>query len=245
MKNLTLTCLMLVSALLHSQEHKLWRYGVSVGMFGNKAEFAGGDAIANSRFVLNDFGAGSFHFNARYDANHHWMGSIGIGFTNYGFEYGIANDYQLAGNKRNTLTQRAEFAALEIPLMIHYKFNPNCKQTRWVVGAGFSSYLTGTKTIQSQSNLETENGILLHSTSKNSGSAVLLRWSIAREKVFNNGHIFNAALVWNYGLGNLASTTIHYNIDQTNYTHQLTNSGNYFGLRLSWFFAPHRPSPRS
>lgn len=239
MKKLILIASLIAATFIQAQEHQIWRWGVSVGTYGNKATFTGGDPIANSRFVLNEFGAGSFNFMARYDANAHWMGSVGMGFTNYGFEYGIANDYKLAGGKRNVYTQKAEFSALEIPFMIHYKFNTNCKQARWVVGAGFSGYLTGTKTINRTTNTETTPGIELNSVSKNSGSVSVIRWSVAREKIFKNGHILNASLVWNYGLGNLATTTVNYTIDNTAYTHSFANTGNYFGIKLSWFFGPH------
>lgn len=243
MKKLAILVSVLFVICSHAQEHQIWRWGISAGTYGNKAEFTGGDPIANSRFVMNDFGAGSLNLMARYDVTAHWMGSIGLGFTNYGFEYGIARDYKVASGKRNVYTQKAEFSALEIPFMLHYKFNTNCKQARWVVGAGFSSYLTGTKTIALTTNTEATPGIELNAVAKNSGSAAVVRWSIAREKIFKNGQIFNASLVWNYGLGNLASSTVNYTIDNVNYTHAFVNSGNYFGLKLSWFFKPHVSHP--
>lgn len=244
MKKFAFILSVLVVSCFKAQEHQIWRWGVSVGTYGNKAEYAGGDPIANSRFVMNDFGAGSLNLVARYDATSHWMGSIGLGFTNYGFEYGIARDYKIASGKRNVYTQKAEFSALEIPFMLHYKFNTNCKMARWVIGAGFSGYLTSSKTIQSTTNTEATPGIELQSISQNSGSAAVVRWSIAREKIFKNGHIFNASLVWNYGLGHLATTTVNYTLDNVNYSHNFVNSGNYFGVKLSWFFKPHVSQPK-
>jgi hypothetical protein len=226
----------------HSQETKVWRFGAQLGMQGNHSTFAGGMQTANARFHHNDFGAGALSFVARFDVNRHWMVTGGLGLSSFGFEYAIAENYSLLNKDKQFSLIRSEFGVFEMPAMVFYKFNPNCRNSRWLVGAGIAQYLTGAATIEKglskASDMPTATDYISSTSQTRRGFLYFFRWSIAREKVFKSGSILNAAFLVNWGLSEIAKSTVHYTIDNVQYTHTFSNSGNFAGIRITYLFRP-------
>ncbi|MEO6304307.1 MAG: hypothetical protein ABIP51_14165 [Bacteroidia bacterium] len=241
MKKAILLLIMSISGLyLSAQENRTWRLGLQWGGYNNHAKFSGGSSNANARFFQNQYDGGSFDLVARYDLNQHWMATTGMGFNTFGFGYALAENYSLLNLKNRFSTIRSEFTAFEIPFMVFYKFNLNCKNTRWLIGGGFAADFTDGKTVsknfvQSTEGISTSN-YLNSVSSSNSGGHAMLRFAIGREKVFKRGAMLNASLVFNTGLSQIAASTVNYTVDGQSYSHSFSNKGNYAGLRLTYYF---------
>lgn len=242
MKKLVLSAFTCLSLISFSQENDSWRIGVQWGFQGNRSEFSGGMSDANARFHQNKFDAAALNVIARYDLNKHWMGTIGLGFNTFGFQYALAENYSLYRPKNRFSGIKSEFSALDLPLMIYYKFNPNCKNAKWLIGGGFSQNFVGAQTISKDFQIANDgsaNSNYLNSiSSANGGAYTMLRFAIAREKVFKRGNILNASLLFNAGFRQLAKSTVNYTVDGQAYTHEFTTNGNFAGFRLTYFFRP-------
>jgi hypothetical protein len=245
MKKALLTILSILALTGFSQEEKTWRLGLQIGNQTTHSRFSGGMSDANARFHNNVFGAGAFNIIGRYDHNRHWMFTSGLGFSSLGFEYTIAENYSLLGRAKNQgqyTRVRSQFGIVEIPAMIFYKFNPNCKNVRWLVGAGLAQTFIGGQSAEesvSKANDGSSNVNYLSSSSKTiGGNYLFLRWSVAREKMYKRGGILNVSLLLNMGFSNIAQSTVNYTIDNQNYNHSFTSNGNFAGLRLAYFFRP-------
>jgi hypothetical protein len=127
--------------------------------------------------------------------------------------------------------------------MVHYKFNPNCNNVRWVIGAGFVESFIGAQTINksisqvADANTSSVN-YLNSTTSVKGGNYWMLRWAISREKMYKRGAILNASFIFNVAFEDIAHSTVNYTIDNKTYNHEFTNNGSFVGFRLSYFFRP-------
>lgn len=246
MKKLVFAFFTFMSLAVFSQERAAMRLGVQWGFHGNESVLSGGMEEADARFFHNSFGGGSLRIEGRYDFNKRWMLMTGMGFCSYGFEYALSENYSLKNEKNRFSTIRSEVGALEIPLMGFYKFNPNCRNKRWVVGLGLVNNLIGAQQISKQFKEDPEgNGqvrYLNSETKVNEGIYTMLRFSIGREKVFERGAIFNASMVFNTGFRNIATSNVVYTINGKEYNHEFKNNGNFIGLRFSYFFRPFENS---
>lgn len=242
MKKIILTAYLFLALAGISQENKTWRLGIQWGPHGNPAKFEGGMSEANARFNYNKAGGVSLNLIGRYDYNHRWMVMTGLGFNSYGFKFGIAEDYSLLQKNRNYSSVETNFGALEIPVLLFYKFAPNCKNARWLVGAGFTENFIGAQSSESfvsQSNDGPSNLNYLSTTSTVSGgNYIMLRWAVAREKLYSRGSILNASLVCNIGFDAIAHATVNYNLDNKDYTHTFSNNGSFVGVKVAYYFRP-------
>jgi hypothetical protein len=224
-----------------TQEDKGWRIGIQFGNCGNSLKYNSGMQIANARFKQKNFRAPSINLAARYDFNKHWMIMSGVGFNAIGFGYSISENYSLLNTKNQASDIKTGFAALEFPVSLFYKFNLNCKNTRWIVEAGFVPTFIGKQNIDKNFSISNEgnsaNYLKSQSISTSMGS-VLLRYSVGREKVFRNGSILQVNLLFNVGLNTLATSTVYYTIDNQNYTHTFSNNGSSVGIKLAYFLKP-------
>lgn len=224
-----------------AQEDKTWRIGAQIGFNGNKAKFSGGMPNANARFHQNNADGSQLGLVVRYDYNKHWMGMTGIGFNSIGFSYALSENYSLANPANRFSAIKSNFVAFEIPAMIYYKFNPNCKNARWVIGGGFALNAIDKQTITKDFSKTTEgnstNYLTSVSTAKGGGYTVLC-WSVAREKMYRNGSILHAGLIVNVGLKEVATSTVNYTVDGQAYNHTFTNNGSFVGFRVAYFLKP-------
>src|SRR4051812_10115634 len=99
MKKLAFAVLTFISLLAISQETDTWRFGIQWGTQGTRARFAGGMEDANARFHQNKFDGAALNIGIRYDLNNHWMGTFGLGFNTFGFNYALAQNYSLYNPK--------------------------------------------------------------------------------------------------------------------------------------------------
>ena len=233
-----------ISIIAISQEEKQFRLGVQLGNVSNKPKYQSGMSDANARFHVNEWGGGALSVVGRYDFDKRWMVTASLGIHSVGFGYAISENYSLLNKKGygQYTGVKSDFAVLEMPAMVFYKFNPNCKNAKWLIGAGFSQDLAGAQTIDksvSQATDGNSNVNYISSTSSTKGGLYWnFRWSVAREKTFKNNSILNASVLINYGFNQFAKSTVNYTIDNQTYTHTFTNNGNFVGLRLTYFFKP-------
>ncbi len=242
MKKFMIFCLGCLSISSSAQQDRTWSLGAQWGFQGNHSFFSGGMENANARFTHNPFGGGALNLIARYDYNKHWMLMTGLGLNTFGFEFALSENYSLHNEDRRSSTLRSEFGAFEIPVMLYYKFNPNCRNSKLVLGAGFVHSFTGQQIIAKnyiQDNEGNTNSNYLKSeASANGGLYTMLRFSVGREKLFNRGSILNASMVFNLGFKELARAKVTYTVDGQEYQHEFVNSGNFIGFRLTYFFKP-------
>lgn len=242
MKKLIILAISLITVSIHAQEDKVWRLGIQWGTHDNMSKFSGGSPNANARFTQNKYDGGAFDLIARYDYNKNWMAETGLGFNTFGFGYAISENYSFLNLKNRFSSVKTEYTGVEIPFLIFYKFNLNCKNNRWLIGGGFIANFVEGKTVnkffaKNNDGLTSSNYLSSTSTS-NGGGHAMVRFSIGREKIFKSGSFLNASLVFNAGLNALAKSTVNYTIDGKDYQHEFTNNGSFVGLRVAYFFKP-------
>lgn len=241
MKNIAAICLLILSAHSFAQENEAWRLGLQIGLHGNSTYASGGQLQAHSRFHNNDAGSLGVTFQGRFDYNKHWMVLFGLGVNSFGFDYAIAENYSLLNPDKNYSKLTTEFAVVEAPIMLHYKFNPNCKNNKWLIGAGFSQGLLSGENIEKAfaNNVEAVNELeFVTQTQVNNSFFTCLRLSLGLEKTYKNGSILNGSLYANIGFKSIAQSTVNYKLDNTNYQHRFSNNGNFIGLKLAYFLKP-------
>lgn len=246
MKKLLLIIFAFAGLTVVSQENETLRFGVQWGFHGNESNLTGGMDNANARFFNNSFGGGSIKIEGRYDFDKHWMLMTGFGFSSYGFEYALAENHSLKmkNDEKRFSVIRSEIGALEIPLEGFYKFNPNCRNARWVLGVGLANNFIGDQNI-SKKFIEDKEGngqvkYLNSETRVKGGVYTMLRFTVGREKIFKRGGIFNASMVFNAGFRNMAISKVVYTIDGQEYNHEFTNNGNFVGFRFGYYFRPFK-----
>ena len=247
MKKLILLSASLITLLVNAQETKSWRFGASFGVNGNQSKFSGGMTDANARFQQNAFATPSLDFIIRYDYNNHWMAMSSLGFTSTGYEFALAENYSLLDKSKQFSIINSDFGKIEMPAMVFYKFNPNCKNTRWLIGAGLVPTIVDGKTVNSsfdktnEGSGSTNSNYLTSTASSKGGAYMMFRWSVAREKVFKSGSLLNAALIFNLGFSEMTTANVKYTIDNQLYEHTFTGTGNFIGLRINYFLKPGTP----
>lgn len=245
-KLLALLALSLNALWLGAQEDGTWRIGVQSGWHVNKSRYVGGMSEANARFHQNPFDAMSFDVIGRYDFNRHWKIESGLSFNSAGFEFALAENYSFVQRGNRYTKVSSNLGLFELPVMVSYKFNPNCRNWKWFVSAGFSNVFVSSQTIDKQYTPNSDgpsNVTYLASTTTSKGGNYLNgRLMIGREKNFKCGSILSAAFIWNIGFTEMAKATVNYTVDGTAYQHEFSNKGNFVGFRVSYFFRPlHNP----
>jgi hypothetical protein len=245
MKKILHTTMLLLAISGQSQENAAWRIGLQWGFHANSSSPVKGNDMANARFHHNKFGGGSLSLQARYDFHRHWMMMLGLGIESFGFDFALSQNYRIGNENKHYAGLKPEFTAFEIPVMFYYKFNPDCKNKRWLIGAGLIKTLTG---IQKSSGRFTEGdegnanaSYMSYNAQTLNPGLMMLRLAVNREKKFRNGTILSAGLVCNFGLKQLARAEVTYSVDGNEYHHEFVNRGNFAGLRIAYFFRPLSP----
>jgi hypothetical protein len=237
-----LAILAMFGGLAFAQEANIWRLGLQFGMHGNESKFAGGGANANARFNHESYGSGALNLIGRYDLNNHWMVETGMGINSIGFKNTLSENYSFLAPDNRFTPIESKVSTFEIPLMVSYKFNPNCKNWKWFLSAGVAGVFVGSAT-KGEEKFQSNDGpttvVYLGSTTTTSKSSYLhARFAVGREKVYQSGRIFSWAFVWNAGFAPMAKNTVSYTIDSQTYQHDFTNNGNFFGFRLAYYLKP-------
>ena len=229
-----------LSILSFAQENQTLRMGVQFGMAGNKSKFTGGMPEADARFVHSGFGAAALSWIIRYDYNERWKIESGLGFSNLGFEYKLLEHYNFLKPHKEKNYTKSSVGTFEIPVMVSYKFKPNCRNAKWFVGAGFANVFVGKEAKLEQSvdteDLSVGSSTIINTTTVKSGLHFHPRMTIGRERMFKNGHILSAAMIWNFGPGVVATSKVEYQLDSKIYQHEFSNNGNFVGFRFAYLF---------
>ncbi len=242
MKRSFVFILALAAGMSFAQETNTWRWGLQLGLNGNESKFTSGSANANARFHHNSHGTGMLNVVGRYDLNNHWMIEGGMGLNSLGFSDAIAENYSFINPGKRFTNVETTVGLAELPLMVSYKFNPNCKNWKWFISAGGAAVFVADVNKYSEAvkgNDGPSNVVYLSSTTTgNKGGYLNLRFAAGREKVYQSGRIFSWAFVWNAGLSEMASNTVNYTIDNQAYSHTFSNHGHFFGFRMAYYFKP-------
>lgn len=243
MKKLFILAALLSISVLSAQTEKTWRLGVQWGVQDNHNKWSGGMDDAHASFHANKHPDGGFDLIARYDHDKHWMATFGMGINTFGFDFGISNNYKFSQLQNRWSGANAKFTELATPILVHYKFNLNCKSNRWVLGGGFVPTYSVKRTITSDYTYFADGAIkapdIELSATNTAGPGAMVRFVVAREHVYKKGGIFHASWIFNLGLNDKAKATVNYSLDNTNYNHEFTNTGNFVGFRLAYWFRPY------
>ena len=244
MKNVFIVAFIVLTLTGYSQTDKTWAFGIGCGLHGNNSRFSGGSDLADGSFNHNPFGSGAIEGLVRYDYNSRWMFMTGFGFTSYGFEFSRNTDHYSLSNEdeyRHNVV-RNEFGAIEIPIMAFYKFKLNCRNARWLLGAGFNKLLTGKQQSTESYSTDSEEGTitvpnyLTSEASANGGAFTMFRFAVGRERIMKRGSIVQVGFWINVGFKTLAETTVDYTVDGVKYNHTFTNKGDFVGIRAAYYF---------
>ncbi|MBS1652031.1 MAG: outer membrane beta-barrel protein [Bacteroidetes bacterium] len=219
-----------------------WRFGLQWSEQLNNSTFNGGMSNAPAVFSQNPFASTSFGFTFRYDHNKHWAFIAGLNFKSIGFNYSIAENYSFLNfdpSKRYTKIN-ISMLVTEVPFLVLYKFNPNCKNWKWFVGAGIVNVYYGKNNFSKTLYTQNEMPYINASISSNTGSNVNLHFMFGKEKQFKKGSIFSAALFFNAGIGTIATSNVNYTVNNQHYSHSFINNGNCAGLKLFYSWRPFK-----
>lgn len=218
-------------------------YGVTFGIGENNATYAGGMTDAHALFYQNDHDKGSFGFVARYFLDNHWSIQSGLGVSSLGFDFALAKDYSLLKKDDHFTQNGLNITVLQVPFTAIYAFNPNCKNNRWFVGAGFAT-MSNTSNVNETSHVLPEgdassNVSYLDQTMTSDKFTVLTGQLMGGiEKTFRRGSILQFGLTANFGFSNIATSQVSYTIDNKLYEHTFNNQGDYWGFMLTYYFKP-------
>lgn len=241
-KTLVVLSLVINAILITAQETNTWRIGVQSGWHINKSKYVGGIPYANARFHKTTFGAIAFDIVGRYDFNNRWMIQSGLNFNRAGFEFMLAENYSFTQRGNRFSKIRSNIILLEIPILVSYKFKPNCNNWKWLLSGGVAHVVSSDQNLNTQFNPASDgpsNVTYLGSTTSSSGGNYInARLMIGREKVFKTGSILQASFIWNIGFKEMAHATVNYTIDGQTYQHEFSNRGNFIGFRVAYFLRP-------
>jgi hypothetical protein len=241
-KTIILLALAINGLLVMAQETNTWRIGVQSGWQLNRSKFSGGMTDANARFHKNPFGAMAFDLIGRYDLNNHWMIQSGLNFNNAGFEFALAENYSFTQHGDRFTKVSSSVPVMEIPVLVSYKFKPNCNNWKWFVTAGVANVFVQQQTINSQVNPAADgpssSAYLQSTTTANGGNYLNARFMAGKEKVFKTGSILQASFIWSHGFSEIAHATVNYTVDGKSYQHEFSNKGNFVGFRVAYFMRP-------
>jgi hypothetical protein len=242
--------LLLLTTQVISQDYRQFRLGLMSGGYGNHSEFSGGMSNAPSEFSHDSYGTGSFDFTLRYERSQRWAFMTGIGFTSAGFNFSLANDYSLddaCGDRYDMMESSIPVA--QVPFMVLVKSNNNCKNWRWIAGAGIVNSFVGETTYDNtvifSQEPEQNAEYMTVSTQSDGGYHVQSRFLIGREKQFTRGAILSFMLLMNHGCSTIGEASVTYNQDNRVYNHEFTNSGTYCGFSIAYSFRPLKGKPVS
>lgn len=221
---------------------EVWRLGAQLGFHSGNPYLKSGDAEASALFGSNGLAGGALDLLVRYEKGRHLMFTSGLGLQSFSYQFSLARNYTLGRSEERYAHVSTEFGMLEIPVMLHYRFNPNCRNVRWVLGAGWTTGLLGTNTLSATATANGEMGYsgdyLNAQTTIKGGGISMLRLSVAREKELRQNGLVSVGFVLNFGTRELSETTVNYQALGKTYQHVFGQNGTFAGFRLAYYFRP-------
>lgn len=218
-----------------------WSLGVGVSSSANYSHFSGGMTDASALFHHNEHGNGAWNFTARKNLCPHWSFQTGIGFSNIGFDFDLAQDYSLLNRDGQWASTSVSVNTLNIPASIIYNTNLNCRNWRWFIGGGFSALMSSESgDIETQAYFPDDNSTVVLEQSFHSSAFTTINGHLIGgiEKVFKRQNVLSFGVILNGGANNLATTNVNYIANGKAYNHTFTNRGNYSGFFVSYYFRP-------
>lgn len=225
-----------------------WRLGFQLGLTGNHSEFNRGMQEAHARFHHSEYGSGLLAVVAQKEICTKLHFETGIGVTSIGFVNSIAENYSLLTPEGHFKPLNSEICVLEIPASLIYKFNPDCRNRRWYIGAGIK-LLSNSDNTDVTLPLETNNPSDIAKTSNNDMTqhitskkftVLTTHLLVGREKTLKSGRLFSYGLIFNFGYKNIAEAEVNYTLDNKSYTHVFSNKGSYCGLIFGYHLKPFK-----
>ncbi|MDD5571065.1 MAG: hypothetical protein PHD97_07900 [Bacteroidales bacterium] len=236
-----------IASVSFSQTSNSWRIGIHLTSIDNPSNYSGGSGDANAIFEQRNFNSGALDLTWRYFCNEHWSFQSGLTFGELGFSFSMAKDYSLLNKQSQYAVNNAGLGIAQIPLTAFYDFKPNCKNSRFYIGAGISVLSrtdSSAKTVNAELSDETatSSSALYLNQTINSGNSISLtgQLMLGIERTLKNGGMIQVGLVFNKGTKDIASTTVNYNINNKAYTHKFKNRGDYWGITLGYYFREHQ-----
>jgi hypothetical protein len=221
-----------------------WSMGIQLASVGNDAVYSGGMSGADARFHQNPFNGGSLAFIFRYKISDRWTMQTGLGFTELGFSYAIANNYSLLRRSEHFTFNNSNVCVSEVPAMALYTFKPNCRSWRYFAGIGGKLVINSGETTMDitthpdESVGVTGNTFIEQHMHADAFISPCGTFTFGIEKLMKRGNIFSISLVANKGFMEITNSTVRYDLDGTTYEHSFTNYGDYCGLALAYHFKP-------
>lgn len=236
-----LTIIITVLAVSAFSQSDTWRLGVHLGFHGSQATYAGGMTDAHARFSGDGFCAPALDIAVRHDLNDHLMFLSGLGFSQTGFYFAIAENYSLLCKERKYTSISSSVPVVQIPVLAAYKTNLNCRNIRYFIGCGLvmNSYgdtVNTSYTVIGNEVSMPDTSYLNSDIIYNGKITIAPRFIAGCEKVFKNGSMLSASFLAQFGSSELMNATVNYTIDGTRYWHKFTNNGSYCGIVFSWYF---------
>jgi hypothetical protein len=237
--------LLLITCYSAANSQSRWSIGAEMGAGANISEFSGGMSDANALFTNPVHPIGLIAVYARYKIHERWSFQTGFNFSQIGFTYMLAQDYSLLKPYEHYGILETGTCISRIPVLIVYNSKLNCRNTRLIIGAGFtlqgidnnwkSETFNEIKGEEMNNSKVTEMSEETHALSTASGS---FAWLIGAEKVFGKGSMLRFTFEGNHGFSPVATSTVRYVANDQNYEHTFTNYASFFSFGVSYFFKP-------
>ena len=243
-KRIYLLALIILTS-VYAQAQNRWSVGLQLGVMANHAKYSGGMSDASALFNNNEFGTGQLGIYFRYRITDRLSFQTGYDFSEFGFNYALAKDYNLLNPSEHYAELQTGTCISRIPAIVIYNSKLNCRNMRFIVGGGFTLTAIDNNWESSSSTRVTAEGVenlvptdmtqQTHSTTSASSS---FTWLIGIEKVFKRGNMLALTFQANYGFTNIAESTVSYTANNENYTHTFSNKGSWAGVGLCYYFLP-------
>lgn len=241
-KLFTLAALVLVTSAFAQSS---WRMGVTAGAFGSHSRLSGGMQNASALFTPQAYGSPMLGLVFRKTINNHLSFQTGFNFSSIGFQYAMAQNYNLTKPHTHYMINRVGMGTTTIPATLIWNFNPNCKNVRWFVGGGLSVMGHGAVKHE-KTNYATEGDIqtmglsngdyLSQTVTTNNNLALNGHIMFGVEKLLKRGTMLSLACYLNRGFTPVAISTVNYSVNNTVYTHTFKNKNDFCGLTLTYYF---------
>lgn len=245
MKNYILIALV-VATTINATAQNNWNLGVQGTCGSNSSTFSDGSPNASALFTHGKYKEMSLGLVGRYFMGKHWSIQSGVGVGHIGFNYGIAKDYSLSQLQDHYTRNKVAVSVIQIPLIGIFTSKPNCRNVRAYVGAGanimgHSRTVDKTKEVSISTQDKSATPDYINQTVNASpflAVAAQFVWGV--ERILKQGNIMQFGFVANKGFTTIATSTVTYSVGGTQYSHTFSNSGNYMGMTMNYYFRPFK-----
>jgi hypothetical protein len=245
MKNIYLLMFALAVTAGTASAQSRWSVGIQTGFVGNMAKYSGGDEQAGALFTNEPYKTMSMGVNFRYRICDHFSFQSGFDFSEFGFTYTMAQNYSLLKPDEQYAEINTSTCMSSIPAMLVFNTRLNCMSARFVTGMGMA--VRGIdqkwesdheKTITPTEGRNADETYLTEQSQSKGCTSGSILWMVGIEKVFARGNFMRFSFDGQYGLSNIAQSTVSYTENDKDYTHTFVNRGSTAAFTFAYFFNP-------